>query len=138
MDGPLVSYHEAGHAVIAHRLGRRVERLSVGMLRDTGETRIAATYDPHVQALVFLAGERAEMRCISWLPGFTDLHRGSEDRRGADAALASLGGCCRVEDLVAEVDERLRNDWLALERLAKLLDREQRVLSGAQVAELLA
>jgi len=135
-DGPLVAYHEAAHAIVAHRLGRRVERVAIGMVRDSGETRIQPTYLPRTQALIALAGERGERRCFSWLDSFADLHRGSPDRRLADEALASLGGVT-VAELVAEVDARLRDDRQPLNVLARMLDRSQRVLDGAAVAELL-
>jgi hypothetical protein len=133
--GPLVAYHEAGHAIIAHRLGRRVERVALGFVRDSGQTDLQPTYLPRSRALIALAGERAERRCLSWLDEFTDLHHGSEDRRVADEALAELAGVT-VAELVAEVDQLLRDDWLVLKQLGRLLDRE-RVLEGAQLLEAL-
>ena len=133
---PLVAHHEIGHAIIAYRLRRRVDRIVVGHARDSGQTDIQPTYDPYTRARILLAGERAERRSISWLDGFHDLHRGSEDRRGVDDALAELGGAYTVAELVDEVDERLRDDWRALKELATLLDRE-RVLDGAAVAAML-
>jgi hypothetical protein len=134
--GPLVAYHEAGHALIAHRLGRKVRRVVVGHARDSGQTDIVPTWDLHDAAMIFLAGEVAERFSISWLDGFDDLHQGSEDRMGAAAALVDLGGCCTVADLFGEVAERLRRDQARLRDLAVLLDRE-RVLDGQLVAAML-
>jgi hypothetical protein len=136
MAGPLVSFHEAGHCLIAHRLGRQVERVHVGFARDQGATRfVSEIYNPEHRALVLLAGERAERRSFSWLPDFERLDGSREDREGLAWAMKELPGVTEAE-LIERVDDVLLWDSLALERLARRLD-DVRVLTGAEVAELL-
>ena len=134
--GPLVAWHEAGHAVIAHRLGYRVERVHVAYARDQGQTDIAPAYDPLNRALITLAGERAERRSVSWLDGIEALGGGADDRRALQLALEELDDWSEAE-LVEKVDDMLRDDWRALKRLARRLD-DAHVLGGPEVAELLA
>jgi hypothetical protein len=134
--GPLVAYHEAAHAVVAYRLGRRVERVGLGYARDSGQTDIQPTWDPRERALICLAGERGERRSVSWLDSFEGLQSSSEDRRGFEAALAELGPGWSEAMLTAEVDGLLADRGWRLDELARRLDSE-RVLDGPVVARLL-
>lgn len=134
--GPLVAYHEAGHALMAHLRGRRVERVHVGHARDSGATSLAASiYDPLDRALVLAGGERAERRSVSWLPEFERLTGRSDDRQHLALALEELPDWT-LAALVERVDAMLRDEWAALDRLAKRLD-DVRVLSGDEVAAIL-
>jgi hypothetical protein len=132
--GPLVAFHEAGHAVVAHRLGYRVERVHVGYARDSGQTDIAPAYNPLRRALITLAGDRAERRSVSWLPGMEALG-GDDDRRQLQLARDELPDWSLAE-LVERTDDMLRDNWRALERLARKLQ-DVSTLTGQQVAELL-
>jgi hypothetical protein len=133
--GPLVAWHEAGHVLIAHRRGRQVEHVGVGFARDEGETRVRPIYNPLDRALVLLAGERAERRSICWSREFEQLGGSNDDRRGLALALEELPDWTLAE-LVEKVDDMLRDDWRALETLARRLD-EARVLDGSELAALL-
>jgi hypothetical protein len=132
---PLVAWHEAGHALVTHRRGRRVEQVQASYARDSGETRIHPIYDPLDRALVLLAGERAERRSVSWEPDFEELNGSADDRRGLVLALEELP-LWSLDELVDKVDDMLRWDQAAPERLARRLD-EKVTMSGAEAVAIL-
>jgi hypothetical protein len=132
---PLVAWHEAGHALVTHRRGRRIKRVQASYARDPGETRIHPIYDPLDRALVLLAGERAERRSVSWEPDFEELNGSADDRRGLVLALEELP-LWSLDELVDKVDDMLRWDQAALERLARRLD-EKVTMSGAEAVAIL-
>lgn len=135
-DPLIASYHEAGHAVVGHRLGLKV----VELRRDVGtggecrfdHWQIAAT-EPWRHAMVALAGQVAERMAPGWVAG---MERFSGDDR--DIA-RSLVGEAELPALTEQVTETLSH-WRRrgqLERLAVELERHS-VLSGERVAAILA
>jgi hypothetical protein len=134
-----VAYHEAGHAVVGHRLG--LDLVDVDVLGDAegghGHTnfRPPAWYRPEaplderhrsfVEAVVvtFLAGSVAEAR----IAGFRNT-----DASGFDLEAVALEWLRRLENpapaaLMRRAEELVDANWTAIQRLARTLMRVRRL-----------
>src|SRR4029453_35181 len=90
-DHGLVSYHEAGHCLVAARLGWELKGGRIGYGRDEGSPTMARPYtDPWERLCVLVAGEMAERVSVSWNDRLANLSAG-DDQRGIRDALAELG-----------------------------------------------
>ena len=141
-----VAYHEAGHAVIAFLMGRRLTHISVLSEEDVENSRTGLThYGSVVLSLrsrrstvekairVALAGGIAE-RIV-----FPDSSSGDEDdvaaaRKYAEWYLHPSHG--EVDRLRLETRALLQEHWLAVEAVATLLDNEAlgNPVAGSRVA----
>jgi len=129
------AYHEAGHAVVAHALGLRVETVSV--LEDEESLGRASIPLPEGfqpddqgegsvdlmerQLTATLAGAAAQRMFTG-----EDADLGGNDERGALSLLMSLGETSEEMSAVADAaDGRaeaiLREEWVAVEALAERL-----------------
>jgi ATP-dependent Zn protease len=148
-----VAYHEAGHVVVGHRLG--VELASVDILSDgqggNGHTvfnvprwfRPSATMDErrrrYAEAVVttFLAGPIAEAR----VAGFHNLEGSGYDLDAVAREWLRLLEPperyeAQLDELTAEAEKLVDENWPAIERLAQAL-LERRRLTGAEALQLL-
>jgi hypothetical protein len=133
------AYHEAGHAVVAWKLGIPIVELAIESMPGHGElaqglriieeTRGATAM--HVAAAVFLlAGHCAQVR---WNP--ETAWRGCEQDR-LDARSHATTLLVRLRSFEEQAEELVQGDWQRVEALAKQLI-ERPVMPGADAIRII-
>jgi hypothetical protein len=111
------AFHEAGHVVIARRLGVAVERVSiiprvVTILVESLKTHDKASIE--IAGLILLAREASQRR---FRPRGVENHHVEADRAALDGIIDEHD----IPRLLSRSEEMIRESWSEIEALARLL-----------------
>jgi hypothetical protein len=134
-----LAYHEVGHGLVAHAVGRQVTRISID--RHGGLMTSEGPASPEALLLVSLAGDRAERLTPGCVENLSEIDVGSKDKADVNFALDVIGSDTLHRDFVladatCQVDALLREQQEQLDRLARLLLRRH-ALDGYELRRLL-
>jgi hypothetical protein len=120
-------YHEAGHAVVAYRLGVDADRISVGLDAETGSAGRAMISEPYGDSsdrhdcIVSFAGHEAERR---YSPD-ADIRAASQDYDQARYYIALHG--FDEASLIIEARDLVEQNWSCISAIATELDRSDQL-----------
>lgn len=133
-----LTFHEAGHAVIAHRCGRAVSRIEVNS--DGGCMRSEGVSSPLIGLLCAISGDRAEYLAPGSMTELIGFGR-NQDQQDAERCLNLIAAgpterAWILEDARRQIDEVLVAERDRLDQLARMLLR-RRTLEGRELRALL-